>query len=204
MNDWLNDLLQNDPDPSESREWIESIKAVIDHDGPERAHQLLSGMVELTRRAGAHLPFAPTTEYINTIPPQLEPKMLGDAQMEWKIRSIIRWNAMAMVVRANRKPGDLGGHIASFASSATLYDVGFNHFWRGPSAEHPGDLLYTQGYTIKGVQRLLRDSGTESTANPPAPETPIGREDLLAECLEELESIAARIRFITRGNSREF
>jgi len=148
---WLNDLLQNDPDPTESREWVESLKAVIDHDGPERAHQLLEGMVELTRRAGAHLPFAPTTEYINTIPPQLEPRMPGDATMEWRIRSIIRWNAMAMVVRANRKPGDLGGHIASFASSATLYDVGFNHFWRAPSAEHPGDLLYTQGHSSPGI-----------------------------------------------------
>src|SRR5688500_11073762 len=151
MNDWLSDLLQNDPDPTESREWIESIKAVIDHDGAERAHQLLEGMVELTRRAGAHLPFAPTTDYINTIPPQLEPKMPGDATMEWRIRSIIRWNAMATVVRANRKPGDLGGHIASFASSATLYDVGFNHFWRAPSGDHPGDLLYVQGHSSPGI-----------------------------------------------------
>ena len=148
---WLNELLQNDPDPTETREWIESLKAVIDADGAGRAHQLLEGMVELTRRAGAHLPFAPTTEYINTIPPQLEPQMPGDAHMEWRIRSIIRWNAMAMVVRANRKPGDLGGHIASFASSATLYDVGFNHFWRAPSAEHPGDLLYVQGHSSPGV-----------------------------------------------------
>ena len=102
---WLNELLQNDPDPTETREWVESLKAVIDADGPERAHQLLTGMVELTRRAGAHLPFAPTTEYINTIPSHLEPRMSGDQHMEWRIRSIIRWNAMAMVVRANRKPG---------------------------------------------------------------------------------------------------
>jgi pyruvate dehydrogenase E1 component len=148
---WLNDVLQNDPDPQESREWIESIKAVIDHDGPGRAHQLLEGMVELTRRAGAHLPFAPTTEYINTIPTHLEPAFPGDATMEWRIRSMIRWNAMAMVVRANRKPGELGGHIASFASSATLYDVGFNHFWRAPSADHPGDLLYIQGHSSPGI-----------------------------------------------------
>jgi len=148
---WLNDLLQNDPDPTETREWVESIKSVIDVRGPERAHQLLNGMVEMTRRAGAHLPFAPTTEYINTIPPQLEPKFPGDAHMEWKLRSIIRWNAMAMVVRANRKPGELGGHIASFASSATLYDVGFNHFWRAPSEHHPGDLLYIQGHSSPGI-----------------------------------------------------
>ena len=148
---WLNEMLQNDPDPTETREWVESIKAVIDVQGPERAHQLLEGMVELTRRAGAHLPFAPTTDYINTIPARLEPKFPGDAQMEWRIRSMIRWNAMAMVVRANRKPGDLGGHIASFASSATLYDVGFNHFWRAPSENHPGDLLYIQGHSSPGI-----------------------------------------------------
>jgi len=148
---WLNDVLQNDPDPTETREWIESLKAVIDHGGPERAHQLLEDMVELTRRAGAHLPFAPTTEYINTIPPHLEPKIPGDQTLEWKIRSIIRWNAMAMVVRANRKPGDLGGHIASFASSATLYDVGFNHFFRAPSADHPGDLIAPQGHSSPGI-----------------------------------------------------
>ncbi|MCD9031163.1 pyruvate dehydrogenase (acetyl-transferring), homodimeric type [Luteimonas sp. Y-2-2-4F] len=148
---WLTDLLQNDPDPAETREWVESLKAVIDADGPERAHQLLEDMVELTRRAGAHLPFSPTTEYINTIPPHLEPRMPGNADLEWRIRSIIRWNAMAMVVRANRKPGDLGGHIASFASSATLYDVGFNHFWRGPEGDGPGDLLYVQGHSSPGI-----------------------------------------------------
>jgi pyruvate dehydrogenase E1 component len=161
---WLHDLLQNDPDPTETREWVESIKAVIDADGPGRAHQLLSGMVELTRRAGAHLPFAPTTEYINTIPAHLEPRMSGDAHMEWKIRSLIRWNAMAMVVRANRKPGDLGGHIASFASSATLYDVGFNHFWRAPSAEHPGDLIAVQGHSSPGIyaRAFLEGRLTES------------------------------------------
>ena len=148
---WLNEMLQNDPDPQESREWIESLKAVIDHGGAARAHQLLEGMVELTRRAGAHLPFAPTTEYINTIPAHLEPAFPGDATMEWRIRSMVRWNAMAMVVRANRKPGELGGHIASFASSATLYDVGFNHFWRAPSENHPGDLLYIQGHSSPGI-----------------------------------------------------
>jgi len=148
---WLNDILDNDRDPNETREWIESLKAVLDHDGPERAHHLLERMVELTRRAGAQLPFQPTTEYINTIPAHLEPAMDGDAAMEWRIRSMIRWNAMAMVVRANRKPGELGGHIASFASSATLYDVGFNHFWRAPTPEHPGDLLYIQGHSSPGI-----------------------------------------------------
>ncbi|MDO5505424.1 MAG: pyruvate dehydrogenase (acetyl-transferring), homodimeric type [Pseudoxanthomonas suwonensis] len=148
---WLDEVLQNDPDPTETREWVESIKAVIDSDGPDRAHQLLQGMVELTRRAGAHLPFAPTTEYINTIPAHMEPKVPGDAHIEWRIRSMIRWNAMAMVVRSNRKPGELGGHIASFASAATLYDVGFNHFWRAPSDDHPGDLVGVQGHSSPGI-----------------------------------------------------
>ncbi len=148
---WLTDVLENDLDPTETREWMESLKAVLDADGPERAHHLLERMVELTRRAGGQLPFNPTTQYINTIPAHLEAKSDGDANLEWRIRSIIRWNAMAMVVRANRKPGDLGGHIASFASGATLYDVGFNHFWRAPSADHPGDILYIQGHSSPGI-----------------------------------------------------
>ncbi|HEX5754830.1 MAG TPA: pyruvate dehydrogenase (acetyl-transferring), homodimeric type [Arenimonas sp.] len=148
---WLNDVLENDIDPTETREWMESIKAVLDADGPVRAQHLLERMVEVTRRAGSVLPFQPTTQYINTIAPHLEAKSPGDAALEWRIRCILRWNAMAMVVRANRKPGDLGGHIATFASSATLYDVGFNHFWRAPSADHPGDLLYIQGHSSPGI-----------------------------------------------------
>ncbi|WAC62694.1 pyruvate dehydrogenase (acetyl-transferring), homodimeric type [Pseudoxanthomonas sp. SL93] len=148
---WLNEMLQSDPDPQETREWIDSMQAVIQKNGALRAHQLLEGMVEVTRRAGAYLPFSPTTEYVNTIAPANEAKSPGDAALEWRIRSIIRWNAMATVVRANRKPGDLGGHIASFASGATLYDVGFNHFWRAPSDSHPGDLLFIQGHSAPGI-----------------------------------------------------
>ena len=148
---WLNDVLENDVDPRETREWIEALSAVIESDGAERAHQLLERMVDTTRRAGAFLPFSSTTDYINTIAPHLEAKPDGDPAMEWRIRCILRWNAMAMVVRANRKPGELGGHIASFASSATLYDVGFNHFWRAPSENHPGDLIGIQGHSSPGV-----------------------------------------------------
>ena len=147
----LNAILDQDPDPAETREWIESLDAVIAHDGTERAHFLLERMVDTTRRSGGHLPFSPTTEYVNTIAPANEAKSPGDAAMEWRIRSLIRWNAMAMVVRTNRKPGSLGGHIASFASSATLYDVGFNHFWHAPSAEHPGDLIFHQGHSSPGI-----------------------------------------------------
>jgi len=151
MNALAQSFLDQDPDPRETREWIESIEAVIGAEGTGRAHQILEKLVDETRRAGGHLPFAPTTEYINTIPPQLEAKSPGDAAMEWRIRCLVRWNAMAMVVRANRKPGSLGGHIASFASSATLYDVGFNHFWRAPSEEHPGDLICYQGHSSLGL-----------------------------------------------------
>jgi pyruvate dehydrogenase E1 component len=147
----LTDILNQDLDPTETREWIDALNAVIGADGTERAHFILERLVDETRRAGGHLPFPLTTEYVNTIPPHLEAKSPGDAAMEWKIRSILRWNAAAMVVRANRKPGDLGGHIASFASSATLYDVGFNHFWRAPSDAHPGDLLYIQGHSAPGI-----------------------------------------------------
>ncbi len=147
----LQDILDADVDPAETQEWVEAMSAVLQHDGADRAHQLLERMVEVSRRAGAMLPFQPTTEYINTIPPHMQPGMPGDAALEWKIRCILRWNAMAMVVRANRKPGELGGHIASFASSATLYDVGFNHFWRAPNEQHPGDLLYIQGHSATGV-----------------------------------------------------
>lgn len=149
--DQLDDILNQDLDPTETREWIDSLNAVINHDGTERAHFLLEQMVDSTRRAGGYLPFDPTTAYVNTIAPANEAKFPGDAAMEWRIRSLIRWNAMAMVVRANRKPGELGGHIASFASSATLYDVGFNHFWRAPSADHPGDLVFHQGHSSPGI-----------------------------------------------------
>jgi pyruvate dehydrogenase E1 component len=147
----LQDILNQDLDPVETQEWIDALNAVIGADGADRAHYLLERMVDATRRAGGHLPFQPTTEYINTIAPHLEKRNPGDAAMEWRIRSLVRWNALATVVRANRKPGELGGHIASFASSATLYDVGFNHFWRAPSENHPGDLLYVQGHSSPGI-----------------------------------------------------
>ncbi|HET8941724.1 MAG TPA: pyruvate dehydrogenase (acetyl-transferring), homodimeric type [Rudaea sp.] len=147
----LNDILDQDLDPTETREWTQALDAVIANDGTPRAHFLLERMVDATRRAGGHLPFSPTTEYVNTIPVPMQAKAPGDAAMEWRIRCLIRWNAMAMVVRTNRKPGELGGHIASFASSATLFDVGFNHFWHAPSEDHPGDLIFHQGHSSPGL-----------------------------------------------------
>ena len=148
---WLNDLLQNDPE-SHRDPRVDRIAQGGHRPRRRRARAPAArehGRAHPPRRRAPAVP--PTTEYINTIPAHLEAKSPGDAAMEWRIRSIIRWNAMAMVVRANRKPGDLGGHIASFASAATLYDVGFNHFWRAPSADHPGDLLYIQGHSSPGI-----------------------------------------------------
>lgn len=141
----------NDLDPTETQEWLDALSAVIGADGPERAHYLLERMIDATRRAGGHLPFKYTTAYVNTIPANQEAKSTGDAAMEWKLRAYTRWNALATVVRANRRPGEVGGHIASFASAATLYDVGFNHFWRARSEHHLGDLLYIQGHCAPGI-----------------------------------------------------
>jgi pyruvate dehydrogenase E1 component len=145
------DIYRQDADPEETREWLESLAAVIDREGPERAHYLMERLVDKARRSGAYLPYRATTAYINTIPPQKEAKSPGDAAIEWRIRSLIRWNAMAMVVRANKHFEGLGGHIASFASAATLYDVGFNHFFHAPSEDHGGDLVYIQGHSSPGI-----------------------------------------------------
>jgi pyruvate dehydrogenase E1 component len=143
--------LVQDIDPQETREWIESLASTLEREGVERAHFLLEQLVDHARRSGAHLPFDPTTSYVNTIPVAQQPRMPGDPGIERRIRSLIRWNAMAMVVNANRSSSELGGHIASFASAATLYDVGFNHFFRGPEAENGGDLVYFQGHSAPGI-----------------------------------------------------
>jgi pyruvate dehydrogenase E1 component len=144
------DRLQ-DIDPLETREWVDSLDSVLEIEGPERAHFLLEQLVEKARRSGAYLPYHPNTAYINTIPPHLEERSTGDQAVEARLRSLVRWNAVAMVLRAGKKDLELGGHIASFASAATLYDVGFNHFWHGPSEDHGGDLLYIQGHSSPGV-----------------------------------------------------
>jgi pyruvate dehydrogenase E1 component len=140
-----------DLDPAETAEWLEALRAVIERDGPERAHFLLENLVDLTRRSGGYLPYDATTAYINTIPPHLEAPKPGDSEMESRIQSIIRWNAMAIVLRAGKRGGELGGHIASFASAATLYDVGFNHFFRGPDHPGGGDLVFFQGHSSPGI-----------------------------------------------------
>jgi pyruvate dehydrogenase E1 component len=148
----------NDPldsDPLETREWLDALEAVIDREGPDRAHYLLEQMIDTSRRSGAHIPFSANTAYVNTIPTQLEARSPGNAEFEERIRSYVRWNAMAMVVRANRHNppdgGDLGGHIASFASLATMIGAGMNHFWHAPSDDHGGDLVYFQGHVAPGI-----------------------------------------------------
>ena len=138
-------------DREETDEWVESLNAVIQSDGIERAHFLLEMLIDQVRRAGANLPYSANTAYLNTIPESREEHTPGDPAIEWRIRSLIRWNAIAMVVQANRQSSELGGHIASFASSATLYDVGFNHFWRAPSEKHGGDMIFIQGHSAPGI-----------------------------------------------------
>jgi pyruvate dehydrogenase E1 component len=140
-----------DLDPVETREWLESIDSVLQSEGPERAHFLIDRMVEHARRSGAYLPYSPNTAYVNTIAVGKQPLYPGNRELERRIEAWIRWNAMAMVVAANRKSTEYGGHIASYASSATLYEVGFNHFWRAPTAQHPGDLVFMQGHSSPGI-----------------------------------------------------
>jgi pyruvate dehydrogenase E1 component len=140
-----------DLDPVETREWLESIDSVLKNHGPERAHYLLERLIDYTRRSGAYLPFKPNTAYVNSIPSGREPEYPGNRALERRIEAYIRWNALAMVLLANKKSSEYGGHLASYASSATLYEVGFNHFWRAPSEQHPGDLVFFQGHSSPGI-----------------------------------------------------
>ena len=141
----------SDIDPVETREWLESIDSVLKTEGPLRAHFLLERLIDHARRGGAYLPFKANTAYVNSIPPGREPAYPGNRELEKRIEAYIRWNALAMVVAANRKSSEYGGHLASYASSATLYEVGFNHFWRAASSEHPGDLVFFQGHSSPGI-----------------------------------------------------
>ena len=140
-----------DIDPIESREWQDAVEDVIARDGADRAHYLLDKAVQQARASGANLPFSATTPYQNTIPADDQADFPGDMDMEWRIRTINRWNAMATVVRRNKESSEYGGHIASFASSAVMYDIGLNHFWRSKSAIHGGDLVFFQGHVIPGI-----------------------------------------------------
>ncbi|MFS2126704.1 pyruvate dehydrogenase (acetyl-transferring), homodimeric type [Pseudomonas sp. Pseusp97] len=140
-----------DLDPVETQEWLDALESVLDREGEDRAHYLMTRMGELASRSGTQLPYAITTPYRNSIPVTHEARMPGDLFMERRIRSLVRWNALAMVMKANKNDPDLGGHISSFASSATLYDVGFNYFFQAPTDEHGGDLVFFQGHASPGV-----------------------------------------------------
>jgi len=141
----------NDPDVIETQEWLDALEAVIEAEGPERAHYLMERMVDLARRRGAHIPFSSNTAYVNTIPADQGEHCPGNLEYEERLRSWMRWNAMAMVVKANRVDGDLGGHLSSFASLANMLGIGFNHFWHAPTEDHGGDLLYIQGHSSPGI-----------------------------------------------------
>ncbi|HEX3368097.1 MAG TPA: pyruvate dehydrogenase (acetyl-transferring), homodimeric type, partial [Candidatus Cybelea sp.] len=140
-----------DPDPQETREWLEAIRGVLAVEGQDRARQLIAALVDEAQRGGAHVSLGLTTPYVNTIPVDKQPAMPGDRELEARLRHIVRWNALATVVRANKVSSELGGHVASFASAATLYDVGFNHFFRAPSDNAGGDLVFFQGHSSPGV-----------------------------------------------------
>ena len=140
-----------DIDPQETQEWLEALEGVLEQEGAERAHFLIERLIDKARRSGVNLPFSANTAYVNTIPLTQQPPYPGDQAMEARIRAYIRWNAMAMVVQANRKSPELGGHIASFASAATLFDVGFNHFFRAGNEQREGDLVFFQGHSAPGI-----------------------------------------------------
>ena len=142
---------EGDVDPLETNEWLESLSAVIEKDGNQRAHYLIKELINKAYMEGANIPYTQNTPYINTIPVSEEKKSNGDQNIERRIRSLIRWNAAAMVVRANKKFPELGGHIGTFASAATLYDVGMNHFWRAKNNKFGGDLVYFQGHSAPGM-----------------------------------------------------
>ncbi|MDA7715132.1 pyruvate dehydrogenase (acetyl-transferring), homodimeric type [Pelagibacteraceae bacterium] len=142
---------KDDIDPVETNEWIESLNSVIENDGSSRASYLLNKVIDQAYKSGLILPDTRTTPYINTIPPEAETKSPGDQNIEKRIRAYIRWNAAAMVVKANKKSPELGGHIGTFASAATLYDVGMNHFWRAKNNKFGGDLIYFQGHSAPGM-----------------------------------------------------
>ena len=143
--------MDQDRDPTETREWLDALNSVEAFEGVGRVDELLEGVIQAARRKGAKLSFAANTAYVNTIPPHDEPAHPGDRVLEHKIRSIIRWNAAAIVLRANKTSSELGGHIASFQSAATLYDTGFMHFWHAPTEAHGGDLIYYQGHCSPGI-----------------------------------------------------
>ncbi|MDY6975010.1 MAG: pyruvate dehydrogenase (acetyl-transferring), homodimeric type [Pseudomonadota bacterium] len=163
----MSDMMHQDVDPQETKEWIDALESVLEEEGVERAHYLLEKLIDKARRSGAHLPYDATTAYINTIPAAQEPKMPGDLTIEARIRAAIRWNALMIVLRASKKDLELGGHIGSFASSAMLYDVGFNHFFKAPNENQGGDFIFAQGHISPGIyaRSFMEGNLTEEQLN---------------------------------------
>jgi len=143
--------INRDLDPLETQEWLDALRAVQQHQGSERANFLVDKLVQEARREGIYIPASLNTAYRNTIAPENEERTPGNRDIEHKIRSVIRWNAVAIILRANKESSELGGHIASFQSSALLYDIGFGHFWHAPTEDHGGDLIYFQGHIAPGI-----------------------------------------------------
>jgi pyruvate dehydrogenase E1 component len=154
-------------DPLETQEWLEALSSVIENEGTERAHFLLEAMIDQARRSGSNLPYKATTSYVNTIPTHLQQRLPGDPEMERRVRALVRWNAIMTVLRANEKSPGVGGHIASFQSAATLYDTGFNYFFRAPNESFGGDCVYFQGHSSPGVyaRAFLEGRFTEEQMN---------------------------------------
>src|SRR5215471_11771029 len=138
-------------DDLEIQEWFESLDSVLEASGPEVAREILERLRAHATVNGIDLPFTANTPYANTIPARLEPLFPGDQELERRIKSLIRWNALAMVVRANREESGIGGHISTYASAATLYEVGFNHFFRARTPDFEGDTIYFQGHAAPGI-----------------------------------------------------
>ncbi|MDN5865369.1 MAG: pyruvate dehydrogenase (acetyl-transferring), homodimeric type [Gammaproteobacteria bacterium] len=182
----LDHTRNQDLDPEETREWLDSLRSVIAAEGLPRAHDLIEKLIDQARRSGAYLPYTPNTAYLNTIHPNQQPQYPGNMETERRIEAYLRWNAMAMVVRANREHSGIGGHIATYASATTIYEVGFNHFWRGPNDKHRGDMIYFQGHASPGMyarsflegrltedqlKRFRRDALAPGLASYPHPRT---------------------------------
>ena len=158
---------EDDIDQQETQEWLDAFESVMENDGVERAHYLFERMIDKARRLGAYLPYKANTAYVNTIPTYHELRRPGNPAIEHKVKALMRWNALAMVVKANRTSSELGGHIASFASVATMFDIGFNHFFHAPTKDHGGDLIFFQGHSAPGVysRAFLEGRITEDQLN---------------------------------------
>src|SRR3989338_7386744 len=149
----MSDTINNNPqtDDIEIQEWLSYMDYVLQEGSPEKVQYLLQQFKIRAQKAGVKLPYGANTPYINTIPADKQPPFPGNRDIERRIKSIIRWNAMAMVIRANRHESGIGGHISTYASAATLFEIGFNHFFRARSKKHPGDVVYFQGHASPGV-----------------------------------------------------